>query len=88
MIGRELNPRFGDFDLKYFIELRPNLIGWLIMDICMVAKQYLNLGRVTNSMILVVAAQALYIIDALYNEVKNEYGIFVFFFGRHLKSER
>lgn len=68
MIGRELNPRIGEFDIKYFIELRPNLIGWLIMDLCMLAKQYLDLGRITNSMILVVAFQALYIVDALYNE--------------------
>ncbi|KTG38994.1 hypothetical protein cypCar_00003972 [Cyprinus carpio] len=27
-MGRELNPRIGDFDLKYFCELRPGLIGW------------------------------------------------------------
>nr|XP_030872128.1 delta(14)-sterol reductase LBR isoform X2 [Gorilla gorilla gorilla] len=26
--GRELNPRIGTFDLKYFCELRPGLIGW------------------------------------------------------------
>jgi len=28
-MGRELNPRIGDFDLKYFCELRPGLIGWV-----------------------------------------------------------
>lgn len=28
-IGRELNPRIGTFDLKYFCELRPGLIGWV-----------------------------------------------------------
>ncbi|XP_072277494.1 delta(14)-sterol reductase TM7SF2 isoform X2 [Pyxicephalus adspersus] len=27
-IGHELNPRIGSFDLKYFCELRPGLIGW------------------------------------------------------------
>ncbi|XP_072101883.1 delta(14)-sterol reductase TM7SF2 isoform X2 [Mobula birostris] len=27
-IGHELNPRIGNFDLKYFCELRPGLIGW------------------------------------------------------------
>ena len=71
MIGRELNPRIGEFDIKFFVELRPNLIGWLVMDICMAAKQYLILGRLTNSMVLVVFAQALYILDALYNEVSQ-----------------
>ncbi|CAO3663389.1 unnamed protein product [Umbelopsis ramanniana] len=68
MIGRELNPRIRDFDIKFFVELRPNLIGWLLMDICMAAKQYTNIGRLTNSMVLVVLAQVLYIVDALYNE--------------------
>ncbi len=28
-MGRELNPRIGEFDLKYFCELRPGLIGWV-----------------------------------------------------------
>ncbi|MGH0141538.1 UNVERIFIED_CONTAM: hypothetical protein FKN15_013230 [Acipenser sinensis] len=27
-IGHELNPRIKNFDLKYFCELRPGLIGW------------------------------------------------------------
>lgn len=69
MIGRELNPRIGNFDIKFFAELRSNLIGWLLMDICMAAKQYTNIGRLTNSMVLVVFAQVFYVVDALYNEV-------------------
>lgn len=28
-MGHELNPRVGSFDLKYFCELRPGLIGWV-----------------------------------------------------------
>lgn len=40
-LGRELNPRiFGTFDLKYFCELRPGLIGWLALDLGMAAKQH------------------------------------------------
>lgn len=70
MIGRELNPRIGKFDIKYFVELRPGLIGWLVINGAMAAKQYDTLGRVTNSMILVNAFQGWYIIDALYNEVR------------------
>ena len=27
--GRELNPRIGTFDLKFFCEMRPGLIGWV-----------------------------------------------------------
>lgn len=30
-IGRELNPRIGAFDLKFFCELRPGLIGWVCL---------------------------------------------------------
>ncbi|KAF7656546.1 hypothetical protein LDENG_00039910, partial [Lucifuga dentata] len=26
--GHELNPRIKDFDLKFFCEMRPGLIGW------------------------------------------------------------
>lgn len=29
ILGRELNPRIGSFDFKYFCELRPGLIGWV-----------------------------------------------------------
>lgn len=68
MVGRELNPRIGQFDIKFFTELRPGLLGWMVINICMGIKQYLNLGRVTNSMVLVLAFQALYVLDSLYNE--------------------
>ena len=32
-IGRELNPRIGSFDLKFFCELRPGLIGWTVLNL-------------------------------------------------------
>lgn len=28
-MGRELNPRFRNFDVKFFCEMRPGLIGWV-----------------------------------------------------------
>ncbi|CAM0141966.1 erg24, C-14 sterol reductase [Umbelopsis sp. WA50703] len=68
MIGRELNPRIEDFDVKFFIELRPSLMGWLVTNICMGIKQYHDLGRITNSMVLVLIFQAWYVIDAIWNE--------------------
>ncbi|ORZ09233.1 ergosterol biosynthesis ERG4/ERG24 [Absidia repens] len=68
MIGRELNPRINTFDVKYFTELRPGLIAWFFLNICMAIKQYSTLQRLTNSMILVVLFQAFYILDALWNE--------------------
>lgn len=63
-----MNPRIQAFDIKYFTELRPGLIGWFLLNICMALKQYSTLERVTNSMILVVLFQGFYILDALWNE--------------------
>lgn len=72
-IGRELNPRvvlpiFGEIDIKAWCELRPGMLGWIIMDLAFIMKQYRNHGRVTDSIILVTAAQAIYTFDALYME--------------------
>ncbi|KAJ3282580.1 hypothetical protein HK104_010822 [Borealophlyctis nickersoniae] len=69
-MGRELNPRLpGGFDLKYICELRPGLIGWAVLNVCLAVKQYVLLGgRVTNSMALVVLFEAYYVVDALWNE--------------------
>jgi delta14-sterol reductase len=72
-IGRELNPRitlpiFGEVDIKAWCELRPGMLGWIILDLAFIMKQYRNFGRVTDSIILVTAAQAIYTFDALYME--------------------
>jgi hypothetical protein len=69
-IGRELNPTVGSLDIKSFNELRPGMILWLLIDISMACAQAARLdGRITDSMILVLFFQGLYITDALYNEV-------------------
>ena len=68
-IGRELNPRNGLFDWKVFCEMRPGLIGWVIINYCMLVAQYeRNGGTVTNSMVLVCVFQSWYILDALWFE--------------------
>lgn len=67
-IGRELNPRIGTFDLKYFCELRPGLIGWVVLNLGMVAKQYELDQTVSPSMMLCTAFQLLYVWDALFYE--------------------
>ena len=41
---------------------------WLILDIAMAVKQYSLLGRVTDSMILVLVFQGIYVFDSVYNE--------------------
>lgn len=67
-IGRELNPRTGSLDWKVFCEMRPGLIGWVIINYCMLVAQYEKHGHVTASMILVCAFQTWYILDALWFE--------------------
>eukprot|EP01094_Clydonella_sp_ATCC50884_P026021 TRINITY_DN7008_c0_g1_i2.p1 TRINITY_DN7008_c0_g1~~TRINITY_DN7008_c0_g1_i2.p1 ORF type:complete len:441 (+),score=98.36 TRINITY_DN7008_c0_g1_i2:59-1381(+) len=67
-IGRELNPRIGSFDLKEFCELRPGLIGWVVLNFAMAAHQYEQEGFVSVNLWLVCAFQALYVADALWFE--------------------
>ncbi len=70
-IGRELNPRpssLNNFDWKEFCELRPGLIGWMLLNLGMASKQYQKLGYISGSMILVNIFQNFYVWDALYQE--------------------
>eukprot|EP00931_Biecheleriopsis_adriatica_P077281 TRINITY_DN50873_c0_g1_i1.p1 TRINITY_DN50873_c0_g1~~TRINITY_DN50873_c0_g1_i1.p1 ORF type:complete len:464 (-),score=47.72 TRINITY_DN50873_c0_g1_i1:27-1418(-) len=69
-IGRELNPRIfaGTFDLKEFCELRPGLIGWAMLNLGMMAKQFQKTGAVSGPMVLVNCLQGLYVWDSLYHE--------------------
>jgi len=38
-LGRELNPRLGGLDLKVFCELRPGLVGWVLLNVGHAAMQ-------------------------------------------------
>lgn len=67
-MGRELNPRTSYFDWKVFCEMRPGLIGWVLINYCMLVKEYELRGTVSLSMILVALFQAWYILDALWME--------------------
>ncbi|XP_066575066.1 delta(14)-sterol reductase TM7SF2 [Amia ocellicauda] len=67
-MGRELNPRIGTFDLKYFCELRPGLIGWVVINMGMLMKEVELRGSPSLSMLLVNGFQLLYVTDALWNE--------------------
>ena len=67
-IGRALNPRVGLLDLKCACELRPGLIGWVMINIGMAFKQAELIGYVSWPMILVNVFQALYVWDALFYE--------------------
>lgn len=78
-IGRELNPRvklpipfISDtsriLDLKVFCEMRPGLLGWIILNLSNIAHQYRTYGYVTDSIILATLFQGFYVLDGLYNE--------------------
>lgn len=72
-MGRELNPRVklpivGTIDIKAFCELRPGMLGWILLDLAFVAHQFKNFGVVTDSIILVTLFQTVYVLDALWME--------------------
>ncbi|RXM28154.1 Lamin-B receptor [Acipenser ruthenus] len=69
-IGHELNPRIKNFDLKYFCELRPGLIGWVVINLAMMLAEmkFQKLEYPSLAMILVNSFQLLYVLDALWNE--------------------
>ncbi|KAG5843447.1 hypothetical protein ANANG_G00151040 [Anguilla anguilla] len=67
-MGRELNPRIGRFDLKYFCELRPGLMGWVVINLAMLMKEVELRGSPSFAMLLVNVFQLLYVMDALWNE--------------------
>ncbi|MCJ1315851.1 erg24, C-14 sterol reductase, partial [Xylographa vitiligo] len=72
-IGRELNPRvtlplLGEIDIKVFCELRPGMLGWVLLDLAFMAHQYKVHGLVSDSMILITTFQSLYVFDALWME--------------------
>ncbi|EPY26497.1 delta14-sterol reductase [Angomonas deanei] len=69
-IGRELNPRTGFLDWKFFCELRPGLIGWSILNWSFVA-QSLAVGTFTPSIFCVALFETLYVLDGLLLEVGN-----------------
>ena len=72
-IGRELNPRvtipvIGEVDLKEWCELRPGMMGWIILNCAWCAQQYRNFGFITDSIICITLVQAVYIIDSWWFE--------------------
>ncbi|KAF5005590.1 hypothetical protein FDECE_7997 [Fusarium decemcellulare] len=72
-IGRELNPRvtlpfIGEIDLKQWLELRPGMLGWLVMNCAWCAQQYRNFGYITDSIIFITVIQGLYILDLWWHE--------------------
>ncbi len=69
VMGVELNPRFGQlFDFKLFLNGRPGIVAWTIINMSYAWKQYDNQGYVSNSMLLVNYLHMLYVVDFFWNE--------------------
>uniref|UniRef100_G1DGB3 Delta(14)-sterol reductase TM7SF2 n=1 Tax=Capra hircus TaxID=9925 RepID=G1DGB3_CAPHI len=67
-LGRELNPRIWLFDFKYFCELRPGLIGWVLINLALLMQEADLRGSPSLAMWLVNGFQLLYVADALWYE--------------------
>ncbi|KAG8676451.1 erg24, C-14 sterol reductase [Fusarium poae] len=72
-IGRELNPRvtlpfFGEIDIKVWLEMRPGLTGWILLNCSFIAKQYRTYGFVSDSIVVITLIQAYYVLEGQYSE--------------------
>lgn len=72
-IGRELNPRvtlpfFGEIDVKAWLEMRPGLTGWALLNCSFIAKQVRLHGYVSDSILIVAAVQGYYVLEGQYFE--------------------
>lgn len=72
-IGRELNPRvtlpfFGEIDVKAWLEMRPGLTGWILLNCSFIAKQYRTYGYVSDSILVIAFVQAYYVLEGQYSE--------------------
>ncbi|KAK3542596.1 hypothetical protein QTP86_031303 [Hemibagrus guttatus] len=71
-MGRELNPQLKGFDIKFFCEMRPGLIGWLVFNFAMLQAEMKlqNLDTPSYAMLLVNGFQMLWVVDGLWHEEK------------------
>lgn len=67
-IGRELNPRIGNWDIKLFCELKPGMLLWFLINLSCIHHQYHTQNLITDSILLITALQAFYIFDGVLNE--------------------
>jgi 7-dehydrocholesterol reductase len=59
--GTELHPRILEFDLKQFINCRLGMMSWSLIILSFLAKQYEIYHYVSNSMLVAVILQLVYI---------------------------
>uniref|UniRef100_A0A673G6B5 Delta(14)-sterol reductase LBR n=1 Tax=Sinocyclocheilus rhinocerous TaxID=307959 RepID=A0A673G6B5_9TELE len=71
-MGRELNPRIKNFDIKFFCEMRPGLMGWVLINFAMLRAEmkHQNLENPSPAMLLVNIFQLLWVVDGFWHEEK------------------
>jgi len=52
-MGAMVNPRIGNFDVKFFFELRPGIMQWFFTTLALAAKQYETYGTISTPMALI-----------------------------------
>lgn len=67
VVGVQLNPEFLGIDLKFFA-YRPAMIGWQLLSLSNVFRQYELVGRVSVAMALYQLFAAVYIFDYFFHE--------------------
>jgi Delta14-sterol reductase len=72
IMGAELNPHILGVDIKFF-SYRPSMIGWLLINLSFLCKQYDTLGFVTSRMLLYQVLTAWYVWDYFVHESKMVY---------------
>lgn len=72
-IGRELNPRVGNLDLKMFALLRLGLISWVALNSIYLMRHFKDMGPIPLAPGLIAAFQIFYVCDALWFEVSSSH---------------
>ncbi|KAF1816437.1 ERG4/ERG24 ergosterol biosynthesis protein [Eremomyces bilateralis CBS 781.70] len=72
-MGRELNsrikiPLIPEVDIKTWMELRPGMLLWMILNATFVIHQYRTYHYISFSMLFSVGTQTLYVIDSIFME--------------------
>eukprot|EP00898_Chlorokybus_atmophyticus_P007944 jgi/Chlat1/8150/Chrsp76S00609 len=67
VIGVQLNPHFLGIDIKWS-GIRPSMMGWLLMNLSVAAKQHAQYGYITTSMVLYQLFTGWYILDYFWFE--------------------
>eukprot|EP00897_Mesotaenium_endlicherianum_P003828 jgi/Mesen1/3473/ME000195S02620 len=65
--GVQLNPHVFGLDLKFFC-LRPGMMGWLLINLSVAARQLRAAGSLSSSMALYQAFTAIYVLDYFWFE--------------------